>query len=373
MSSTGLSAVVAAAGLATPPGATAQAWLPPKGEASFTFGYHYWKSKDRFTTTTGEKFYDGLTRQHGMVGDLTYGITDRLAASIGVPPYYISSYRGPDPHTWPLLEQGGESIVKDSAGIPLFHPPTIDDGAYHGGFQDFRGELSLMAFQDPLTVTPFVGFGTPSHGYDYQAQTAVGRRLWDLRIGVNVARRLDPLLPEAYLQARYAFAYRQAVQGLRFNYSFVDVEGGYFVTSSLSARIILSGQIAHDGLRDEEYPFVPPQPEGYSVSQWLYMSSEGKQIRGQPGLPVALRHDQLQFQTTFDLGVGASFAFTPSFSLSAQVLRSVYGRGGRATDVSAGLWTTISFSPSRVFGKQPANGTGKPAGRSSDRASGRRP
>jgi hypothetical protein len=343
-----LALVLLAAGLVAPNSASAQAWLPPKGEASFSLGYQYYASKDRVSTSTGDRDYDGQIHQHGIVGLLTYGITGRLAASLGVPPYYISSYRGPDPHTWPVFD--GESIAKDSSGQPLFYQPTIDDGSYHGSFQDFRAELSFMALQEPLVVTPFVGFGVPSHTYEYNAQTAVGRRLWEMRFGVNVARRLDPILPDAYLHGRYAFAYRQATEGLRFNYSFVDVEAGYFVSPSLSLRIMLSGQIGHDGLRDEEYTFTPPWPEGYTISQWLYISSEGQQMRGQPALPVALRHDQLQLQTTLELGAGASFSVTPSLSVSAQVLRSVYGRGGRATDLSIGLWTTLTVVPSKLSG-----------------------
>jgi hypothetical protein len=205
-----------------------------------------------------------------------------------------------------------------------------------------------MALQDPLVITPFVGVGVPSHSYDYQAQTAVGRRLWEMRLGVNLARRLDPILPDAYLQGRYAFAYRQAAQDLRFNYSFVDAEAGYFVSPSVALRVVLAGQIAHDGLRDQEFPFVAPQPEGTSISQWLYISAESQEMRGQPGLPVALRHDQLQLQTNFELGIGASFSATPAVSVSAQVLRSIYGRGGRATDLSVGIWSTFTIASRRA-------------------------
>lgn len=343
-----LVAVLTVAGIAET--ASAQAWLPGKGRASLTLGYQFYTSKDRYTTSDGTKYYDGLIHQHGLVGYLTYGITDRLAASVGLPPYFISSYNGPDPHRWPVFDGG--SIARDPAGTGMFEPPSIDDGSYHGSFQDLRGELSFMALQGSWVVTPFVGFQVPIHSYDYHAQTAVGRRLWDVRIGANVGGFLDGLLPDTYVHGRYAFAYRQSELGLRFNYSYVDVEVGYFVTPALSLRILGASQIAHDGLRDEEYPFdsLPP-PEGYSLSQWLYLSSEGKQMRSQDALPVALRHDQLQLQTSIDLGVGASFAVTPSLSVSGQVFRTVWGRGGRPTDLAVSFWTTIGFSPSDLLGK----------------------
>jgi hypothetical protein len=348
---TALVPVLATLGLVAPEAASAQgAWLPAKGQAFLTLGYQFYSSEDRQSSSDGERYYDGLIHQHGLVGNLTYGITDRVAVSVGVPPYFMSSYNGPDPHTWPVFD--GDGIARDPGGQGMFEPPTLDDGSYHGSFQDLRGELSFMAVEGPWVVTPFVGFHVPIQSYDYHAQTAVGRRLWDLRIGANVGGFLGSLLPDAYVHGRYAFAYRQAELGLRFNYSYVDAEVGYFVTPSLALRVIGASQIAHDGLRDEEFPFdsLPP-PQEYSISQWLYLSSEDAQMRGQSALPVALHHDQLQLQSNIDLGVGASVSVTPSLSLSGQVYRTVWGRGGRATGLAVSFWATVGFSPSELFGK----------------------
>jgi hypothetical protein len=50
---------------------------------------------------------------------------------------------------------------------------------------------------------------------------------------------------------------------------------------------------------------------------------------------------------------------TPSLSVSVQGLRSVYGRGGRATDVTVGVWTTVSFSASKRLGKERTGGAAK--------------
>jgi hypothetical protein len=215
-----------------------------------------------------------------------------------------------------------------------------------------------MAVEGSWVVTPFVGFRAPSHTYEFHAQTAVGRRLWDLRIGANVGGRLDPILPDAYVHGRYAFAYRQAAQDLRFNYSYVDLELGYFVTPSLSLRVLGSSQIAHDGLKDEEYQLTEPPRDGYSLSQWVYINAEGKQVRGQPALPVFLHHDQLDYSTSINLGLGASYALTPSLDVAAQVLKTVWGRGGRPTDLAVSFWTTISLSRGRSSAKQPPDGGG---------------
>jgi hypothetical protein len=57
--------LLAATGLAGPTTVLAQAWLPPKGDASLTLGYQYYRSSDRFTTSNGDRYYDGLIQQHG--------------------------------------------------------------------------------------------------------------------------------------------------------------------------------------------------------------------------------------------------------------------------------------------------------------------
>ena len=349
-----LYAIFAALAFLAAPMARGQAWLPPKGDASLTLGYQYYYSTQYTCTEDCGTFYDGGIWQHGLVAYMTYGITDRLAVSLGLPPYYMSRYSGPDPHALPVLDASG-SIVRDANGTALYHPPTpLDDGSYHATLQDFRAELSFMALREPLVLTPFIGVVVPSHAYDFHAQTAVGRRLWDVRIGANLARRLDPLLPDAYLHGRYAFAYRQAAEGLRFNYSYLELELGYFVTPSLSLRFLGAGQFAHDGLHINEYPPAPPAPDGVGFTQWYYPFAEGQEMRGQDALPLAMHHDQLDSQSNFNLGLGVSYAVTPSLDLSAQAYRPVYVRGGRGAEIVVSVWTTVTFSPGKKSPQPPA-------------------
>lgn len=81
-----------------------------------------------------------------------------------------------------------------------------------------------MAVTEPLVVTPFVGAVIPSGGYEFLGHTAIDRQVSELRTGVNLGRRLDPVLPDAYAHARYTFSLRERVLGFRFNYSYVDLE-----------------------------------------------------------------------------------------------------------------------------------------------------
>ena len=159
----GLGALASAAFLAAGP-AWAQAWLAPKGEASFSLGYQYYSMHDHLTTA-GDRYYWGETRQNILLANLTYAVTDRLTVSLGVPPYFLSQYVGPQDyaHFHPVLDANG-NLARDAQGNPSFLRPTIDDGGTHGCFADFRIELRFNALTSPLAVTPFVGVVLPSHG-----------------------------------------------------------------------------------------------------------------------------------------------------------------------------------------------------------------
>ncbi len=328
------------------PPARAQAWLAPKGEATLSLGYQYYLTKDHLTTA-GDPYDWGQTRQSTVLANLTYAISDRFTVSFGLAPLFLSQYDGQQAHFYPVLDANGR-LVRDENGAPLFLPPTIDDGGTHVSFADFRPELRFMALTEPLALTPFVGVVFPSHGYEALGHSTVGRNLWELRTGVNLGRRLDPVLPDAYAQGRYAFSFRERVQGFRFNYSFVDLELGYFVTPSVTVRLVGAWQIAHDGFRDEDYP------EAYLfAADWTeaLLGLDGEQVRGLPGVVAGIHHDQLDLQTTFNAGIGVSFAATPSLDLGLAAFRTISGRGGHATNLALSVGATWSFSPARLFRK----------------------
>ncbi len=336
--------LASAAFLASP--ARAQTWLAPKGEASFSIGYQYYSMKDHLTTA-GDPFDWGRTRQDILLTGITYAISDRFTVSLGPPPFFLSRYTGRQPHFYPEVDADWR-LVRDAAGQPIFRPPTIDDGSAHGSFADFRPEVRFMAVTEPIVVTPFVGIVFPSHGYEPLGHTTVGRDILELRTGVGLGRRLDPVLPDAYVQGRYAFSFRERVEGFRFNYSFVDLELGYFVSPSVTLRLLGAWQVAHDGLRDEEYP------EAYLLAtNWeeALIGLDGEQVRGRPGVLIGILHDQLDLQSTFNAGIGVSYAATPSLDLGVTAFRTISGRGGHATNLALSLVATWSFSPAQLLRK----------------------
>src|SRR2546425_1203434 len=102
----------------------------------------------------------------------------------------------------------------------------------------------------------------PSHHYEHFAHSAVGTDLWEVQIGMNVGKRLAPLLPNAFLQMRYSYAMVQRVDGIRPNRSRIETQFGYFLTRRLSVQAIAASQITHSGLDfPEDFPSNSPTDE----------------------------------------------------------------------------------------------------------------
>src|SRR5207247_2093267 len=130
--------------------AWAQAWLAPKGEASFSVGYGNIFMKYHYFPI--DTFDDGHMRSQTVGLNLDYALSDRVSIGIGIP-YVAGKYMGTDPH-----------IALDGT--------TIDDGQYHGTFTDLQPVLRWRATTGTLVFTPYVAALIPTHNYRFFAHTA---------------------------------------------------------------------------------------------------------------------------------------------------------------------------------------------------------
>ena len=288
--------------------ARAQAWLPPKGEASVTLGIshdfadqHTDDAGNNLTIPTGEGW--GSMTWNEIRPVLGYGITDRLAVRVSVP-FVVSKYVG------------------DVGHPPLPGHENQDDGNWHDTFGDFYAQLRFKATKGSLVATPFVAFGLPSHSYEYYAHATAGLHLNAAQAGVILGRLLDPWLESAYVQARYTFTRPEKVLGIEHDQSDVSLDVGYFVTSALTVNAFGEWQKTHGGWR---FADVPP-----------------------PGTPDFLYHDQLLRADHFRLGGAVSYALTPQIEVAV----SGYGTLHSVRDMNAagiGLSLTYGFSPAQVI------------------------
>ena len=121
-----LTVAVALAFSVTP--AHAQAWLPPQGEGSVSFLFSDVLVNNHFFGT--QPVDAGRIRSETIVGDVTYGVTDRIAINLSIP-VVSSKFTGDSlspfaaPHPQPLY--------------PGVNP--LDDGRYHGEVDHFWPEI----------------------------------------------------------------------------------------------------------------------------------------------------------------------------------------------------------------------------------------
>lgn len=252
----------------------AQAWLPPAGSGNVTFTYQNSLARGHLTPTgqlaAGAAGQDPV-RAHVFAMDTEYGVTDRFALHLSIP-FVRARYGGSSPHRIGVHGQA----------------TTVDDGHYHGAFQDFRfgGRFNVVA--RPLTITPFVEGILPSHHYESRAHSAIGRDLRALVIGANFAAFLDSMRPGLYVNGQISYAIVQKVAGIRPNRTRMDGEVGYFVNPRLAVRFLESLTLTHDGL-DFPYGGLP--------------------------LELSLNHDRLSRDNLLNIGGGIVIAINESVQL----------------------------------------------------------
>jgi hypothetical protein len=284
--------------LCVAPPVRAQAWVPPKGEASVSFVAQDALAKYHIFSA-GEREDIGQVRSHAILMSLTYSLTDRIAVSVSLP-YDVSKYNGDFPHQDPAVN-------------------PIDGGAYHGTFQDVRVGFLYNVTTRHLAVTPFVGSIVPSHNYEYFAHSAAGRDLRELQVGAFVGR----LLGSVFIQGRYAYGFTQRVgafPNISNTRSLLNLDAGYFVKRSLRVFALAQAQVTHGGI---DIPW--PTPRIALGSLFPY-------------------HDQLARDNHVNAGGGTSWSVSDSIEMFGSIVRTVFMRNGHALSYSLSIGITYTFA-----------------------------
>jgi hypothetical protein len=301
--------LLALAGIALAPASSAraqQAWLPPKGEGSFSLGFSH-----VFATThidyQGHPLSPGDMTWNTFSSDLSYSVSNRLAVRVNLP-FVLSKYDGAFPHP----RVAGRTF--------------LDDGAWHGTFQDFLTEIRFRVTHGSLAVTPFASLIVPSHAYEYYGHPAAGRDLVEGQFGVAAARLLDPLLPNAYVQLRYMFGIPEKVLGISHDRSQLAFDAGYLIGAAFTVRALGTWQHTYGGWR------VP--------IDWPARTSVEFQV-----------HDQVAQADYFRLGGAVSYSVTSAIDVNLYGYGTAYAR----SDVNMkglGLSFSYSASPAQLIRKR---------------------
>jgi hypothetical protein len=290
------------------PAVYAQAWVPPKGEGSVSILYQDLFVVDHLRAN-GTREDRGQVTSQGLFFDATYGLTDRLAVTIGVPAVR-ARYTGTAPH-----------------------PNPQDNGDAHTGFQDIRLGVRYNVVRGAVTITPFIGTTMPSHAYQTFAHAAYGRQVRELEVGVYVGRIVSPRLPNAFVQTRYSYSFAERIVGVHHDRSTLDVELGYFLSPSLRVFTLGVGQKTHGGidLPDAGWRALP--------------------LEQQP------HHDRIGRTDMFDLGGGLQVSVSPSFDVFGSYMTTMAGRNGHALKRAVTVGVAWSFGEGMGLVTEPSKST----------------
>jgi hypothetical protein len=281
--------------------ASAQAFIPAPGEGTVTVSYQSVNTNGQ-NGVTGEWFPNvaqipewgpETTDGHAVIWYAEYGLTKHIAVHASLP-YMQIRYKGPVPHTTGFNGQ----------------PSDLDDGTYHGAFQDFYFGTRFKAIESArFALTPFAEVIIPSHEYESLAQSAVGRDLRALVVGTAVGGFADYVLPGLHFQTRISYAFVERAADIRPNRFGIDSSVGYFVTPRLAIQFIQTYQRTGNGI-----DFVGP-PDLIVVHDGTPMSDE-----------YVRNHDRLARMNSLNFGGGAAFQLTGNVGVFATYGKLAWGQ-----------------------------------------------
>jgi hypothetical protein len=291
-----------------------QAWLSPKGEGTASVLYQY--GFDRLHVFSDGRTKDrGHTFLDGVILDADFSLTSKLAVRLSLP-YITGRYLGSNGHT----------VIRGRPDTAV----ALDNGNFHGSLQDFRFDVRYSLSDRALKIVPFVQANIPSHNYPTLGHAAIGINVREYRAGVNVGRRLDPILPNAFVQGRYAFGLSQEIASISTKRSYGEFQFGYFLTPRLSLQGAAVLTYGHNGINHDYNLF----PSDLTDGQWQ-------------------NHDRISLVKLLDIGVNAGYSFNSSTSVVVGVGHSVWGANTHLRTVVVSVGFVKAFS-TRLERKKPS-------------------
>ena len=282
---------------ASPVSLSAQPWVPARGEGTVALGYQNYYVVGHFDLR-GQQNTNGGTHTKSLAAELELGITDTVALTVALP-FVSSKYTGSSSYI-----VGGRVVT----------PGPLDDGSYHGAFQDFRIDVRRRFVVGRLPVAPFAGVTIPSHAYETQGEAVPGRRRPELVVGASAGGALHRILPAAYVQVRGAVGATPELNDFSAVRSTLDLEGGYAITSRLTVRGLLGWQFRLKG------PLAPELPQ----SLWL-------------------DHDRYIVGNYFNAGGGTTISLTRSIDIYGVWVSTLSGKNGAHASRSLAVGASWSF------------------------------
>lgn len=211
-----------------------------------------------------------------------------------------------------------------------FQPPDlrfIDDGDYHGGFQDLTVGMRYVAVDGPAwTVSPYVGYGVPTDDYPFYAKAAIGANLWNIPVGVDIT--FIPYFSDWYFRGNVAYVFSEQPLDVNVDYWLGYLSAGYWFQPGFSVNVFASTKYIRGGLvlpwdftDDPTYG----QPEDFDNDRWY-------------------QHDRLLRHRMLNLGIGFDYFLNERYQLSGTYYETTWADQTNEVD------SAFSIALTRYFG-----------------------
>lgn len=234
-----------------------------KGDASLRVEYQYIRTGTFYDDNIELDYWTTDSHIALLSGD--YALSDRWTVYAALP--YVQKRFNPGEMF------GGDPHNPNDPWWIDFVPPDkrfIDDGSYHGGFQDFSFGVSYLALDGPLTVSPYIAYGFPTNNYPFYAKAAIGVNLWNIPVGVSLS--YTPYFSDWYFSGNLAYVFSEKPLDINVDYWLGFLAAGYWFKPKFTMNIFISTKYIIDGLElpwdFTDDPTYGKFPEDFDTPEW---------------------------------------------------------------------------------------------------------
>ena len=182
---------------------------------------------------------NGRSRSGALLFDAEYVVTRRVALGVSLPLVWAR--------------------YTDASSPPPFLPflPRDQCRCWQSAWQDagLTARINLVDTLDHIAaVTSTFAVVVPSHDYAYRGEAVAGRRLKEIRAGIDASYRVDAWSPNLSVSGQYTYAMVERVIGISTNRSNAALGMDYRLGADWSLGVSASLQRTHGGLRVGSMP-----------------------------------------------------------------------------------------------------------------------
>lgn len=181
------------------------------------------------------------------------------------------------------------------------HPdsPFLDDGSYHGNWQDWEVGVAYHASLGRFEVRPQLTLLIPSHDYPFFGSAATGQRLRSLLLGFDAERRIGR--SNFHYGFGYSYEFVEPVLGTRPNRQHLRLNGRYDFSPDWSATVFVVGR------------------KGHGLDPGIFPAEAAK------GSALWYQHDRLLRHNYGLAGVSVAWRFAEAWTVSASTAGMAWG------------------------------------------------